>query len=248
MTAIVTSLMLALRQLADPNVLRVLFKSLIVSIILFLGVAWLGWFAIDLLLEWSGLSDDSFTGAWGLRGIISALISVMGLWLTWRIVAMAVIGFYSDEVVYAVESAHYPDAASTACEPVFREQLQNALGASGRALLVNLIALPFALLLLFTGIGTALVFFVVNAALLGRELQDMVWLRHRQDTAHKAPVSKMERFMLGGAITALLSIPILNFLAPALGAAGAAHLVHRKDWGKDLGGDLTANIDKDVPR
>lgn len=239
MSAIATSLMLALRQLTDPRVLRVLVKSLIVSVILFLIVVWLGWFAIDALLEWSGLSDDSFTGSGLLRGIISAVFSVLGLWLSWRIVAMAVIGFYSDEVVYAVESAHYPDAVSNAREPVLKEQLQTAFSAAGRALLVNFIALPFALALLFTGIGTALVFFVVNAALLGRELQDMVWLRHRQDKGHQAPVSKAERFMLGGAITALLSIPILNFLGPALGAAGAAHLVHRKEWNSDLGEDLT---------
>lgn len=225
--------MLALRQLTDPKVLRVLFKSLVVSIILFLGVAWLGWFAIDRMLEWGGLSDDLFAGAWSLRSIVSALVSVLGLWLTWRIVAMGVIGFYADEVVHAVEAQHYPDAASAACEPALKEQIMAALGAAGRVLLVNLIALPFALALLFTGIGTALVFFVVNAALLGRELQDMVWLRHRRDTAHQAPISKIERFMLGGAITALLSIPFVHFLAPALGAAGAAHLLHRKDWSED---------------
>ena len=35
-------------------------------------------------------------------------------------------------------------------------------------------------------------------------------------------------FLLGGAVTALLAIPFANFLAPVIGAAGAAHMVHRK--------------------
>ena len=33
---------------------------------------------------------------------------------------------------------------------------------------------------------------------------------------------------LGGVVAALLMVPFANFLAPVLGAAAAAHLVHRK--------------------
>jgi uncharacterized protein involved in cysteine biosynthesis len=95
--------------------------------------------------------------------------------------------------------------------------------------LVNLVALPFALTLLVTGVGTALLFWAVNAMLIGRELQDMVWLRHRRDAADPAPVTRGERFLLGGAIAALLAVPGANLLAPLLGAAAATHLILRKD-------------------
>jgi uncharacterized protein involved in cysteine biosynthesis len=80
--------------------------------------------------------------------------------------------------------------------------------------------------LLFTGIGPALVFWAVNAWLLGRELTEMVWLRHRPSPAARAPVGRMTRFLLGGAIAALLAVPFANLLAPVLGAAAATHLVH----------------------
>jgi uncharacterized protein involved in cysteine biosynthesis len=36
----------------------------------------------------------------------------------------------------------------------------------------------------------------------------------------------MTRFLLGGAIAALLAVPFANLLAPVLGAAAATHLVH----------------------
>ncbi|WP_120076198.1 EI24 domain-containing protein [Aurantiacibacter odishensis] len=227
MGSLATSLALGLRQLADSTVLRILLKSLGVTIIVFLIVATGGWFALDWLLAWGGLEDSLFTGAGAVRGAVSALLAVVGLWLTWRIVAMAVIQFYADEVVQAVEARHYPQQAELARDLPFAEQMRNALSASGRALLANLVALPLALILLFTGIGTFALFLLVNAVLLGRELQDMVWLRHCHSAGDCAPVSRAQRFLLGGVIAAMLAVPFANFLAPVLGAASATHLVHR---------------------
>ena len=82
--------------------------------------------------------------------------------------------------------------------------------------------------MMVTGVGTALLFWLVNAVLLGRELQDMVWLRHRRDALHRAPIGRAERWVLGGIIAGLLAVPLVNLLAPLLGAAAAAHLIHRK--------------------
>jgi uncharacterized protein involved in cysteine biosynthesis len=81
--------------------------------------------------------------------------------------------------------------------------------------------------LLFTGVGPALLFWLVNAVLLGRELQDMVWLRHRHGADEPAPVGRAQRFLLGGAVAAMLALPFVNLLAPILGAAAATHLIHR---------------------
>ena len=91
---------------------------------------------------------------------------------------------------------------------------------------VNALALIAAIPLVLTAIGPAVVFWAANAWLLGRELQDIVWLRHRQSPEEPAPLGKAERFTLGGIIAALMAIPFVNFLAPIIGAASAAHLVH----------------------
>ena len=222
-----TSLLFALRDLALPRVRRVLVKSLGVSLVLFALAGAGGWLLVNAGLEAGGLADTRFAGAGALRGAAAALLAVLGVWLTWRIVAMAVIQFFADEVVEAVEARHYPQAAGAARVLPWGEQIAESLRAAGRALLVNLLVLPLAAVLLFTAIGPALVFLLVNAWLIGRELTDMVWLRHRRSRDEPAPFGRVTRLALGGVVAGLLLVPFVNFLAPVLGAAGAAHLVHR---------------------
>ncbi|HEY6817192.1 MAG TPA: EI24 domain-containing protein [Croceibacterium sp.] len=233
MPSVASSLTLALGQLADPRVLRILAKSVAVTLVLVAAIAWGGWLLLDRALDRAGLDEGLFAGAGWLRQAASLAFTLVGLWLVWRIVAMAVIGFFADEVVQAVEARHYPHAAVRARDLPLGEQFSASMRSALRALVVNLIALPFALALLVTGVGTALLFFVVNTALVGRELEDMVWLRHRKDAADRAPVGRGERLLLGGAVTALLSLPFVNLVAPILGAAAATHLIHRKDIARD---------------
>lgn len=228
MRDVIASLLLALGQLADPVIWRILAKSVLVTLAVFVLAGAACWYALDALLDAAGLSASLFAGADTLRGAAAALLTALGLWLTWRIAAMAVIGFFADEVVEAVEARHYPAAASAARNPSLGEQAAASLRAAIRALVANLLALPVALALLVTGVGTALLLLLVNAWLIGRELLDMVWLRHRRGNGDAPPVTAAERFVLGGAIAALLAVPFVNFLAPVLGAAGAAHLVHRR--------------------
>ena len=83
-------------------------------------------------------------------------------------------------------------------------------------------------MLAVTGVGAPLVFLAVNAVLLGRELQDMVWLRHRPAPDSPSPLSGLERLALGGTVAVLLTVPVIDFVAPFLGAACAVHLIHRK--------------------
>jgi uncharacterized protein involved in cysteine biosynthesis len=229
MGAVASSLALALGQLADRRVIWIMVKSLAVTLVLLVPVVLAGWHGLDWLLDWLGLDDGTFTGGGTIRQVASLILTLLGLWLAWRIVAMAVINFFADEVVQAVEQRHYPAAAAQARDLPMREQFSTSLRAAARSLLVNLAVLPIALVLLVTGIGTALLFWFVNAVLVGRELQEMVWLRHRRDASDPAPVRGIERFLLGGAVAAMLALPIVNLLAPILGAAAATHLIHRKE-------------------
>ena len=53
MPAVVTSLLLALGQLADPRILRILLKTLAVTLVLVAAVAVAGWYALDQTLAWA---------------------------------------------------------------------------------------------------------------------------------------------------------------------------------------------------
>ena len=222
------ALALAIGQFGDPRVLRLLAKSVAVTLLVFavLGIA--AWWPIDAMLAGAGLDDAGIAHADGIRGAFTVLAVLTVLWLAWRVIALAVLQFFADEVVEAVEARYYPAALASARPLGWRAELARGLRSALRAILWNLAALPFALALLVTGIGTALLFWAVNAVLIGRELMDMVWLRHRRDARARPPLSPLERFTLGGIVAGLLIVPLVNLLAPFLGAAAAAHLIHRK--------------------
>ena len=220
MTELPRAFALALGQLSDPAILRVLAKSLLATLAIFAALG---------VLAWQGLSAalaDYAAGYEGLSGLIAIALTVIGGWLLFRVVALAVLQFFADDVVRAVERRHY-SAAAAVPNLAFSAELTASAWGLLRTLAVNAVVLPVALLLLVTGVGAALLLWVANAWLLGRELTEMVWLRHRGAEDELAPVSGLSRFLLGGIVAALLIVPFVNLLAPVLGAAAATHLVHR---------------------
>lgn len=222
MTSVPSAFARAFGQLGDRRIVGVLAKSVAVTLAIFAALGIALWRASAALIE-------SYAAGWGeLAGLAALLLGIVGGWLLFRVVALMVLQFFADEVVLAVESRHFPEHAAAARDVPFAEEVRHALGGVLRAVLINLVALPVGLLLLVTGVGTALWFWAVNAWLLGRELQDMVWLRHRHEREAAAPLSGLTRFALGGIVAAMLLVPFANLLAPVLGAAAATHLVHNR--------------------
>ena len=226
MTELPRALALSFAQLGDPRIVRVLIKTIGVTLLV-LGVsgfaAWHGmrWLIATYLADWLGYSTIGFAS------IVTLAATIIGAWLLFRLVALAVMQFFADEVVRAVEARHYPHAAARMRDLPWREEAGQALRGFARALLANALAAPIALALLFTAIGPAIVFGLVNAWLLGRELQDMVWLRHPARASGVRPVAAPARFALGGVVALLLLVPVFGLVAPIIGAAAATHLVHR---------------------
>jgi CysZ protein len=220
--ALVPALTLALRQLREPAILRVLAKSLVVTLAVFAALGVALWFALSALL-------DRFMPAAGngWEWLLTFALTVALGWVLWRVIAIAVIQFFADEVVEAVERKYYPAAMARARKLSFREELALGLRGARRALLLNLAALPVALALMVTGVGAPVVFWAVNAVLLGRELTELVWARHAAGRDDAPPLTRTEQFALGGVCSALFLVPFVNLLAPVLGAATATHRIHR---------------------
>ena len=212
---------LALGQLGDRRILAVLAKSLALTVAVF-GVAAVGVYLA--VAQWTPTDGNGGFVAAALVG----LVLIVSLWFAFRLVALAVLQLFGDEVVRAVEARHYPAAAGSARALGWREELRVGLRSLGRSLGYNLLALPVALLLLVTGVGTVLVFAAVNAVLLGRELTEMAAMRHRDDGGTAPLPGFAPCTLLGAAVVVMLLVPFLNLLAPVLGAAAATHLVHRR--------------------
>ncbi len=226
MSAVFTSLAKAFGQLTDRAVLCVVAKSVALTVLVFVVLGWALYAGLVEAFARAGLAGE----AGGFAGAAAAvLIAGLAFWFLFRVVALAVLQFFADEIVEAVEARHYPEACAQARHLPFRRDLANSLRGIGRTLAVNALALPLAVVLMFTGIGTAVVFLGVNAWLLGRELTDMAWLRHCGDAdgaERDNPVAKGQRIALGAVIAAIMLVPIANVLAPILGAAAGTHLTH----------------------
>ncbi|MFA6113008.1 MAG: EI24 domain-containing protein [Sphingomonas sp.] len=215
---------LSVGQLGDPKIIKVFLKSLGVTLVLLalFGVAM--WYGAQGLVAWMGAGVE--TGGW--VGVATVLLWLSVAFFLFRAIAIAVVGIFADDVVAAVEAKHYPEALAEARDVPFGRSVRMGLGSAGRLILINLAVSPLYLLLLITGVGTALLFFIVNGWLLGQDLGEMVAARHVPHKGMKnwRGSTSFQRFTLGLAGTALFLVPILNLVAPVLGAAMATHLFH----------------------
>lgn len=210
-------LMFSFQSLSDRRIFAVLVKVVILTIATLI-VSGIGlWFALQGLFGWLDVNDD---GLWS--SLLSGAIIILSSFLLFRVVAVAMTWVFADDIIDAVEDRHYPRQAAFGKRPNLGAAVQMAIQSAIRVLGYNLLALPLYLLLLFTGVGTAIAFLLINALLLGRDLEDMLIARH----GAKGAMNKLPRLLLGLMGTAGMLVPLVNFLVPVLVTAMAVHLVH----------------------
>lgn len=216
---------LAFRQLKDPALLAILARSLALTLTLFL-LAGIGLFLLlDTLMTRVARTSDG--GA--LAAMLALAAGAALFWLTFRGVAIAIAGLFGDEVVHEVERRHYPAALSSARPVPSRRALATGLRSLARLVGYNLLAVPLYLVAAVTGIGLPLAFFALNGWLLGRDLGDMVAVRHIDPSQLQDWRARTRWTRLGAGLAAsgLFVIPVVNFVAPVVGAAAMTHLFHR---------------------
>jgi len=151
-----------------------------------------------------------------------AIIALSGVVL-FRVIAVAITWVFADDIIDAVEDRHYPQYAQMGVRPNLVVGLQMGLRSGIRVIAYNVLALPLYILLLVTGVGTAIAFLVINAFLMGRDLEDMLVARHGM--VHGG-IRKLPRLLLGLLATTAIMIPFVNFFVPVLATAMAVHMVH----------------------
>lgn len=228
MSAVPAALVKAFGQLADRAVVMVAVKSIAITLAVFVALGFGLYLALAEATARYGVDE-------GWAGVAAVLLVPIAMWLLFRVVALAVLQFFADEVVAAVEARHYPELAGAARPLPLRREVALATKGLARVLGYNLLALPLAAVLAFTAIGPAAVFLAVNAVLLGRELTDMAWLRHCCGDLQGNPVGRGERVLLGAAIAGMMLVPLAGFVAPVVGAAAGTHLVLRRLSGEARG-------------
>ena len=226
---VIRAFLLALSDLGDRRILAILGQALVITAIIFAGIgALLFWLLVGAdPCGWIGLDTcplDRTTG-----GVSAIVFMLLGAWFLFPGVAIGVVTGFADRIAAAVEQRHYPEAAAEARSIGVGRGIGMGLRSAVRLLLFNLLALPFYLLLLVTGIGPFVLFVIVNGLAFGRDLGELAAARHGDPESRRAWLKRTrgEQHLMGTLISVMFLVPFVNLIAPVVGTAMAIHLFAR---------------------
>jgi len=210
---------LAIAQLGDPKLRGIIWWSLLASLLLQVGIAVLG--------IWALRSFAHFETRWINEAI---------LWLTGTgVIVLAfvlfpasfgiVISIFMEYIADVVEARHYPQLGKARGIPVWTGVWTGVVFLVA-VVALNLVMLPFYIAAIFiAGLG-AVLFYAINGWLTGRMYYELVALR-RLDPAEVRAWRRANSGVLwltGIVIVFLGTIPILNLIVPVLGVAAMVHV------------------------
>ena len=214
----IQALQLSFQSLSDRRVAMLLIKVVLCTFASFLLLGVGMWFALDWLFAWLNIQNGAY-----LSALLSLAIIPISAFLLFRVVAIAITWIFADDIIDAVEDRYYPQKAAFGKRPGVGAGVHMAVRSIARVVGYNLLALPLYIVLLVTGVGTAIAFMLINALLLGKDLEDMLIARHG---ASQGSIQKLPRLLLGFIGTIGMLIPFFNLLVPVLATAMAVHVVH----------------------
>lgn len=202
----------ASRDLLDRRILRILWASMLSTLVLFAGC----WYAADRAMSAVWPSGGPF------RGLIGGLATLAALWFLFSTVVSSLIGLFLERVATIVEARHYPHLAQSTGQ---------------RWYVAILVSLRFFGLLLLTNVVLLLLLWLVpplylvaallgNGWLVGREYFELIALR-RVDLATARRLRSqhaLELLAAGALLTLLAGLPGINLIVPVF---ATALLVHR---------------------
>ena len=197
-------------MLGDPRVRGVLLWAIGLAVatllLLFLGVEALVTWASDTGYRWL---DYTFQ-------VLGAFGTAVVAWFLFPSIVVAVSGVFLDRVVDATEERFYPALPPPRRVPL-AESLLGSLRLLGIGVGLNLLALP----LYFVPLLNLPLWLALNGYLVGREYAELVAAR-RLTPALAARLRRDRRlavWLSGAVIAAMLAVPLLNLIAPVIGAA-----------------------------
>jgi uncharacterized protein involved in cysteine biosynthesis len=220
----------AIAQLTDPKMRRVLWLGILGALAIF-TVLWAAvWWLlanIDPASIWGlativGWMGDAFDWLAGLAFFGTLLVATF---LMFPAVVVIVVGLFLDQVAEVVEGRHYPDVGEARKQPLL-ETLASTVKFAAIVVLLNVLVLPVYLILLFIPGANLLLYYLLNGYLIGREFFELAAFRRMEPgEAHRLRKLYRGKVMMAGVmLTFLMTIPVVNLLAPVLGAAFMVHV------------------------
>jgi len=212
MEKLIESSFKAIGSLFAPKMLLVLLKSIIITLLALTAF----FFAASSFFFW-------LFGAGSWLAWLGTIGSGIFAWFLFPAIMPLIVNFFDTRVVDIIEQKDYANAPRVT-PPAFTQEFVHDLKFTTKALLLNILALPFYLIPIFN----LILFYGMNGYLLGREFFVMVARQHM--TIEEAQMlHKRHRGLagLGGTALAIMAtIPIINLFAPIWGIALMVHLYH----------------------
>lgn len=233
---------LAIADLADRRVVAILVQALAISVVAFILLGGL----LFWLLTGSDPCSTAGVGTCKLdrstSGMGAVILALLAAWFLFPAIAIMVISTFTDRIARRIEERHYPRAAGEARPIGLARGAAMGLRSGARLILFNVIALPFYLLLLITGVGPFVLFVIVNGIAFGRDLGEIAAARHGDRQSRRAwlKTTRGEQHIIGTIVSILFLVPFANLIAPVLGTAAAIHLFSRSFWETKDGSRLFA--------
>jgi CysZ protein len=225
-----TYLFMAVAQLTDPKMRGVLwlgvFGALAVFSVLWAAVWWLlihidpsSIWGLSSIVHWLGQTFD-----W-LAGFAFFGTMIVATFLMFPAVVTIVVGLFLDRVAAIVEERHYPELGPARNQPVI-ETVLSAIKFAAVVILLNLVVLPAYVILIFIPGANLVLYYLLNGYLVGREFFELAAFRRMTEAeAHRLRRAYRGKVLLAGVIlTFLMTVPVVNLLAPVLGAAFMVHV------------------------
>ena len=222
----------AVGQLTDPRMRGVLWMGILgalaVFALLWAAVWWLltmfdpsSIWGLSWLIDWFGEYFDWLANLAFLAAMLAATF------LMFPAVVTIVVGLFLDRVAGGVEARHYPDLGPPRDQPI-SETLFSTVKFAVVVILLNVLILPLYLLLFLLPPLNLVLYYLLNGYLVGREFFELAAFRRMDpDAATRLRRAYRPRVLLAGVVlTFLMTIPVVNLLAPVLGAAFMVHVTH----------------------
>ncbi|MFO1037002.1 MAG: EI24 domain-containing protein [Geminicoccaceae bacterium] len=208
----------AFAELRDPRIRRVVLISIglaVLTFILLLGV-------VQGLLYWLGETPYHWLN-W-IIGLAGAAGTAVVAWLLFPAVLTSVVGLFLDRVVDATEDNNFPTLPA-AKSPSMTASIVSSVRLALTAIVLNLLVIPA----YFVPVLNVAVFVLLNGYLLGREYFELVAMRRLSSADVSAAKSRWRTpiLIVGGLVALLSLVPVVNLVAPVIGAALMTLRFHR---------------------
>ena len=224
----ISAFSLAIGQLSDKSLRQVVWIGLLSSLAIFV----LLWIVIGYVL----FKTEIFTTGWffgvfdwvveWLTDIFGGVLIIIVTWFLFPVTATLIASFFLERAAQAVENKHFPNLPAPRGQNL-SEILKITLKFTGLSVVLNLLALPVYFVFFFLGPLNLFVFYALNGYLLGREYFELIAHRRIEplQTIHLRGAFRGQMFLAGVIITFLMTIPVVNLIAPVIATAAMVHLV-----------------------